>query len=101
MTKMSLNEATVSQIGQMFVKQYYLQLNSDPSLVHRFYQDDSSFAHGGHELGSTEIIHGQKVCVCVCVVLCVCMCIGFGITCIFLGAATGSPYIVFISTSGM
>ena len=55
-------------------------------------------------------------CVCVCVYLCLCVCVcvcvcvynkmaatpeDCFVSFLFLGAATGSPYIVFISTSGM
>jgi Ras GTPase-activating protein-binding protein 1 len=60
MTKMSQSESTLLQIAHMFVKQYYCQLGKDPSAVHRFYQEDSSFSHGGDDLGSTETIRGQK-----------------------------------------
>ena len=49
------------------MKQYYTQMHKDPSQMHRFYLDQSSFVHGGAEMGSEEPVIGQKVCVCVCV----------------------------------
>ena len=54
-------------VGKAFVKQYYTQMHKDPSQMHRFYLDQSSFVHGGAEMGSEEPVIGQKVCLCVCV----------------------------------
>ena len=83
MTKMAAVHS-VNQIGTSFVKQYYLQMHQNPSQLHRFYQEDSSLAHGGNELGTSEPVKGQKVRVgdpsvyvrgvCVCVHACVCVC---------------------------
>ena len=50
-------------VGKAFVKQYYTQMHRDPSQMHRFYLDQSSFVHGGAEIGSEEPVIGQKVCV--------------------------------------
>ena len=52
------------KVGELFVVQYYTQMHKDPAQMHRFYQDESSFAHGGHEMGSEEPVIGQKVHVC-------------------------------------
>lgn len=49
-------------VGKAFVKQYYTQMHRDPSQMHRFYLDQSSFVHGGSEIGSEEPVIGQKVC---------------------------------------
>ena len=54
-------------VGKAFVKQYYTQMHKDPSQMHRFYLDQSSFVHGGAEMGSEDPVIGQKVCLCVCV----------------------------------
>ena len=51
-----------SLIGKTFVKQYYTQLHRDPTQMHRFYLEQSSFVHGGSEMGSAERVVGQKVC---------------------------------------
>lgn len=59
MTKMAAAHS-VNQIGTSFVKQYYLQMHQNPSQLHRFYQEDSSLAHGGNELGTSEAVKGQK-----------------------------------------
>lgn len=64
-----------SLIGRSFVKQYYTQLHHDPSQMHRFYLEQSSFVHGGSEVGSAERVAGQMVSeggflCCVCVSLC-------------------------------
>ena len=48
-------------VGKAFVKQYYTQMHRDPSQMHRFYLDQSSFVHGGSEIGSEEPVIGQKV----------------------------------------
>ena len=48
-------------VGKAFVKQYYTQMHKDPSQMHRFYLDQSSFVHGGAEMGSEEPVIGQKV----------------------------------------
>lgn len=47
-------------VGKAFVKQYYTQMHRDPSQMHRFYLDQSSFVHGGSEMGSEEPVIGQK-----------------------------------------
>ena len=60
MTKMAAAHS-VNMIGHSFVKQYYLQMHQNPSQLHRFYQEDSSLAHGGNELGTSEAVKGQKV----------------------------------------
>ena len=61
-TPLSLDPAIV---GKAFVKQYYTQMHKDPSQMHRFYLDQSSFVHGGAEMGSEEPVIGQKVCLLV------------------------------------
>ena len=48
-------------VGKAFVKQYYTQMHRDPSQMHRFYLEQSSFVHGGSEIGSEEPVIGQKV----------------------------------------
>ena len=48
-------------VGKAFVKQYYTQMHKDPSQMHRFYLDQSSFVHGGADMGSEEPVIGQKV----------------------------------------
>ena len=51
-------------IGKAFVRQYYTQMHKDPSEMHRFYLEQSSFVHGGSEIGSEEPVIGQKVLTC-------------------------------------
>ena len=65
-------------VGKAFVKQYYTQMHRDPSQMHRFYLDQSSFVHGGAEIGSEEPVIGQKVRVCVKYALFVCFCVTGG-----------------------
>ena len=51
------------QVGREFVRQYYTQLNASPLLLHRFYNNDSSFVHDGGltENGrEPEAVYGQK-----------------------------------------
>ena len=48
-------------VGNAFVQQYYIQMHKDPSQLHRFYLDQSSFVHGGTEVGSEKAVAGQKV----------------------------------------
>ncbi|KAG8223393.1 hypothetical protein J437_LFUL002638 [Ladona fulva] len=60
-------EATPSpqNVGREFVRQYYTLLNEAPEFLHRFYNKESSFVHGGldsHEqvtpvIGQKEIHH--------------------------------------------
>ena len=50
-----------SAVGNAFVKQYYIQMHRDPSQLHRFYLDQSSYVHGGSEMGSETPVIGQKV----------------------------------------
>ena len=47
-------------VGKAFVEQYYTQMHRDPSQMHRFYLEQSSFVHGGSEIGSEEPVIGQK-----------------------------------------
>ena len=48
-------------VGKMFVKQYYTTMHRDVSQLHRFYLEQSSFVHGGSEMGSEDPVIGQKV----------------------------------------
>ena len=48
-------------VGKVFVKQYYTQMHRDPSQLHRFYLDESSYVHGGSDIGSEEPVIGQQV----------------------------------------
>ena len=48
-------------VGKAFVKQYYTQMHRDPSQLHRFYLEQSSFVHGGSDIGSENPVIGQKV----------------------------------------
>ena len=48
-------------VGNAFVQQYYIQMHKDPSQLHRFYLDQSSFVHGRTEVGSEKAVAGQKV----------------------------------------
>ena len=50
-----------AMVGKAFVKQYYTQMHRDPTQMHRFYLEQSSFVHGGSEIGSEEPVIGQKV----------------------------------------
>ena len=52
-------------IGKAFVRQYYTQMHKDPSQMHRFYLEQSSFVHGGSEIGSEEPVIGQTVLPCI------------------------------------
>lgn len=45
-------------VGREFVRQYYTLLNKSPSHLHRFYNHDSSFVHGGLKEQMPEV-HGQ------------------------------------------
>ena len=58
-TILSLSDPAL--VGKAFVKQYYTQMHRDPSQMHRFYLEQSSFVHGGSEIGSEEPVIGQKV----------------------------------------
>lgn len=49
-------------VGREFVRQYYTLLNKAPDHLHRFYNNNSSFVHGGldpHNREATMVI-GQK-----------------------------------------
>ena len=48
-------------VGNAFVQQYYILMHKDPGQLHRFYLEQSSFVHGGAELGSEKAVVGQKV----------------------------------------
>lgn len=48
-------------VGNAFVQQYFVQMHKDSSQLHRFYLEQSSFVHGGAELGSDKAVLGQKV----------------------------------------
>ncbi len=48
-------------VGKMFVKQYYTTMHRDAAQLHRFYLEQSSFVHGGSEMGSEDPVIGQKV----------------------------------------
>ena len=52
------------QVGREFVRQYYTLLNQTPLHLHRFYNHNSSFVHGGGGLaengGEPEAVYGQQ-----------------------------------------
>ncbi len=56
--------AAPSIVGKAFVKQYYTQMHKDPTQLHRFYLEHSSFVHGGADIGSEDPVMGQKVSYC-------------------------------------
>ncbi|XP_063217269.1 ras GTPase-activating protein-binding protein 2 isoform X2 [Bacillus rossius redtenbacheri] len=49
-------------VGREFVRQYYTLLNQAPAHLHRFYNNNSSFIHGGLDLPNREAkpVVGQK-----------------------------------------
>lgn len=49
-------------VGREFVRQYYTLLNKAPDHLHRFYNNNSSFVHGGLEAHNREamLVVGQK-----------------------------------------
>nr|CAD7411525.1 unnamed protein product [Timema poppensis] len=49
-------------VGREFVRQYYTLLNQAPEHLHRFYNNNSSFVHGGLDASNRETKHvvGQK-----------------------------------------
>lgn len=49
-------------VGREFVRQYYTLLNKAPDHLHRFYNNSSSFVHGGLEPQNREVtlVVGQK-----------------------------------------
>uniref|UniRef100_U5ER35 Putative rasputin n=1 Tax=Corethrella appendiculata TaxID=1370023 RepID=U5ER35_9DIPT len=49
-------------VGREFVRQYYTLLNKAPNHLHRFYNNSSSFVHGGLDSNSREatLVIGQK-----------------------------------------
>jgi len=49
-------------VGREFVRQYYTLLNQAPLHLHRFYSHNSSFLHGGGDIGDkeTEAVYGQQ-----------------------------------------
>uniref|UniRef100_A0AAG5DVS8 NTF2 domain-containing protein n=1 Tax=Anopheles atroparvus TaxID=41427 RepID=A0AAG5DVS8_ANOAO len=49
-------------VGREFVRQYYTLLNKAPDHLHRFYNNSSSFLHGGLDAKSLEatLVIGQK-----------------------------------------
>uniref|UniRef100_A0A1L8DMV7 Putative rasgap sh3 binding protein rasputin n=1 Tax=Nyssomyia neivai TaxID=330878 RepID=A0A1L8DMV7_9DIPT len=49
-------------VGREFVRQYYTLLNKAPNHLHRFYNHQSSFVHGGLEPNSRDasLVIGQK-----------------------------------------
>ncbi|XP_055612948.1 ras GTPase-activating protein-binding protein 2 isoform X2 [Uranotaenia lowii] len=49
-------------VGREFVRQYYTLLNKAPDHLHRFYNNSSSFVHGGLDSKSQEatLVIGQK-----------------------------------------
>ena len=58
---MEMEALDTQKVGQLFVMQYYTQMHSDASQMHRFYLDNSSFVHGGPEMASEHPVIGQKV----------------------------------------
>lgn len=54
-----------SEIGWLFVPQYYTLLNNDPSRVHCFYTKNSSMVHAA-ENEETQVSYGQQVSSAVC-----------------------------------
>jgi len=48
-------------VGREFVRQYYTLLNQAPLHLHRFYNDQSSFVHGGIDSATeAEVVSGQQ-----------------------------------------
>ena len=50
-------------VGREFVRQYYTLLNKAPDHLHRFYNNSSSFVHGGFDSNNREplpVVIGQK-----------------------------------------
>jgi len=47
-------------VGREFVRQYYTLLNKAPLHLHRFYNTDSSFVHGGLKEQLPEEVYGQQ-----------------------------------------
>ena len=56
-----MEEPLPQKVGEMFVMQYYTQMHKDPAQMYKFYQDASTFVHGGSEIGCGEIVTGRKV----------------------------------------
>ena len=49
------------RVGELFVMQYYTQMHKDPMQMYKFYQDSSSFVHGGSEIGRGDVVTGRQV----------------------------------------
>uniref|UniRef100_T1IUM5 Ras GTPase-activating protein-binding protein 2 n=1 Tax=Strigamia maritima TaxID=126957 RepID=T1IUM5_STRMM len=49
-------------VGHEFVRQYYTMLNEEPQQLHRFYNSNSSFVHGGIDQPGKEVepVYGQN-----------------------------------------
>ena len=56
-------QLTSQVVGREFVRQYYTVLHESPLEMHRFYNDKSSYLHGGDEQAGHELppVCGQKV----------------------------------------
>lgn len=52
-----------SEVGWLFVPQYYTFLNQNPGSLHRFYTKKSTLVHGT-ELEDTSPCFGQQVSCC-------------------------------------
>ncbi|GAA99959.1 hypothetical protein E5Q_06662 [Mixia osmundae IAM 14324] len=55
------NKPTSSEIGWMFIPQYYTFLNKDPARLHCFYHKRSTLIHGTEgEVEEAQVCHGQS-----------------------------------------
>lgn len=59
---MVMDAPSPQSVGREFVRQYYTLLNKAPDHLHRFYNNSSSFVHGGLEPQNREatLVVGQK-----------------------------------------
>lgn len=52
--------ADPSEVGWMFVQEYYTFMNREPERLHCFYNKKSYFVHGS-ESEQSKLCHGQQV----------------------------------------
>lgn len=53
--------AAPSEVGWLFVTQYYTSLNNDPSKLHCYYSKRSTFLHGVEQEEGAPLCFGQQV----------------------------------------
>lgn len=53
--------AAPSEVGWLFVTQYYTSLNNDPEKLHCYYSKRSTFLHGTEQDESAPVCFGQQV----------------------------------------